>query len=178
VYTSTDLETWTLVASNLNHIRGICYNDNLQKFVMTSYYNSIGRILISNDGIEWEQVVQTDIEFHLRSCIFDNTLQKFCVFGSSGYFAISENGYNWQVIDTGFSITIKYVLYNNNTYYLSLYSMTAKSFYEGQINIISTITSDSDMNLGIETGNNTLVFTYDEGLATATISYRQKYIGV
>lgn len=46
------------------------------------------------------------------------------------------------------------------------------------INLIDTLSSDSDMNFKLKIGDNEILFGCDSGDAVATLTYRQKYIGV
>jgi hypothetical protein len=45
-------------------------------------------------------------------------------------------------------------------------------------NLIASLTSDSDMTLGLEVGTNELLISRDSGNLNTRIVYRQKYIGV
>ena len=46
------------------------------------------------------------------------------------------------------------------------------------INLISSMSADSDISLNLEVGTNSLICSRSSGYGTVTIKYRQKYIGV
>ena len=52
------------------------------------------------------------------------------------------------------------------------------SNYGNKENQIQNITKDSDMNLNLNVGSNTLRVNCEEGSMIVNIKYRQKYIGV
>ena len=57
-------------------------------------------------------------------------------------------------------------------------ALLASSVLGKEENIISSLSSDSDVGLGLEVGNNILLLTSDSGTVRGVISFRQKYIGV
>jgi hypothetical protein len=50
--------------------------------------------------------------------------------------------------------------------------------YNPKENIISTLSSDSDMTLVLEIGSNELLITKESGNLSGKVIYRQKYLGV
>jgi hypothetical protein len=45
-------------------------------------------------------------------------------------------------------------------------------------NLINSLSSDSDINLNLDVGDNSILLSCDEGVLNAKLSFRQKYIGV
>ena len=52
------------------------------------------------------------------------------------------------------------------------------SFFGLQRNLISTLTPNSDMTLGLQVGENEILLSKSSGNLSGRIKFRQKYIGV
>lgn len=71
------------------------------------------------------------------------------------------------------------VLTSMNKLFLSKsYNVVFMLTFEKKINIINKLSSDSDLGICLQKGENQIMLSVDSGDVTALITYRQKYIGV
>ena len=130
-------------------------------------------ILTSTDGINWTQRAIGLVD-KLESIIYNNGL--FVAVGVGVY--TSTDGINWTEKVGGFGEGLYSVAYGNGVYVLRGRNGELYNSYLIQTqNLISDLTTDSDMTFNLEIGSNNLFFS-DNNNKTATLSFRQKYIGV
>lgn len=135
----------------------------------TSQDESIDRICVHN-LITGEQE-RTPKTVNVYDMIFDNHI--FYAIGYGGVLHAVE-GENWSGIYNA-SFVFRYFIRNKNYYFVGLYHYLGYLEYLIGENIIEQVES---LSLCLEAGINQLVLTYDSGAMTATLKYRQKYIGV
>ena len=105
----------------------------------------------------------------------------FVVVGQSGRILTSSNGINWTSQTSGISTNLNSITYSSE---LGLFVVVGASGtilisdFTTKENLISTLTSDSDMTLSLEVGKNELLLSKTEGNLNGKIIFRQKYIGV
>lgn len=180
VYISRDGYNWeTHENTNIPLLtNGVIVSESLNIFL--SYSNS-GNIGISTDGINWSIRRYQGIMF--RSGIFSEVLGLFCFATNNGIYT-SPNGINLNIVNskiTNEGVTV-YSFNNKEGFFLtelSYYiSNVIQSYLEKTTNIISALSNDSDMSMGLEIGLNELLLTQESGGLSANVKYRPKYIGV
>jgi hypothetical protein len=89
----------------------------------------------------------------------------------------SSDGVTWEQFSVSLSGNFGFT---NNEGKLIIPGNTGTLHLEktGEINIINNLTEQSDMSFNFVEGNNAVMFSYDEGYATAKIEFNNKYIGV
>ena len=168
VLTSPDGITWT-ANNNVTGLWKVIYGNNM--FVGIGVH--LNYILTSTDGINWTQRAIGLVD-NLDSIIYNNGL--FVAVGVGVY--TSTDGINWTEKVSGFGEGLFSVAYGNGVYILMGRNRELYNSYLIQTdNLISDLTTDSDMTFNLEIGTNNLFFT-DNNNKTATLSFRQKYIGV
>ena len=168
VLTSPDGITWT-ANNNVTGLWKVIFGNNM--FVGIGVY--LNYILTSYDGATWTQRANGLVD-EANSIIYNNGL--FVAVGKDVY--TSPDGIAWTKKASGFgeglfSIAFgngKYVMIGNNRELYNSYLMQTQ-------NLISDLTTDSDMTFNLEKGINNIFFS-DDNNKIATLSFRQKYIGV
>lgn len=171
---------------------GISWTDRLDNTLPKStnsitYAKSLGlylamgeKVLTSPDGNDW-QIVVSSLPYTMNDVSYSNELNMFVAINTSGVILISQDIENWELFELGISIELANVLYSDlyNTFIIAgSNGAIFNSFFSAIENQIQNLSSDSDMNLSLMIGNNTLRLTRQSGIVNAKISYRQKYIGV
>ena len=168
VLTSPDGITWT-ANNNVTGLWKVIYGNNM--FVGIGVH--LNYILTSYDGMTWTQRANGLVD-NLESIIYNNGL--FVAVGKDVY--VSPDGLNWTKKASGFGEGLFSIAYGNNKYVIIGINRELYNSYLIQTdNLISDLTTDSDMTFNLEIGTNNIFFT-DNNNKTATISFRQKYIGV
>ena len=166
--TSTDGINWT-ISGNISGISKVVFGNNM--FVGVGYW--LNYILTSTDGVTWTQRAIGLVD-KLESIIYNNGL--FVAVGVGVY--TSTDGINWTEKVSGFGEGLFSVAYGNGVYMLKGRNGELYNSYLIQTqNLISDLTTDSDMTFNLEKGSNNIFFS-DNNNKTATLSFRQKYIGV
>ena len=141
----------------------------------------------SADGITWTSTVIAN-DVYTDSGAYSEELGMYVVVGEyssetikMAYFT-STDGTNWErkeykgtgnrITTTGYSKTFKKFMTGNSR----MVSVLMASGVD--INLISSMSADSDISLNLEVGTNSLISSRSSGYGTVTIRYRQKYIGV
>ena len=134
-----------------------------------------GTIITSVDGNYW--VIRTSgTSNSLYGVIYG--LNRFIAVGSA-LILESYDGVNWEVKLSTYGFRYNSVCDNGEKYIaVGLDGVMADVVKTEEENIIEYISSDSDMSLGLQSGENRIRFSTLEGNASAKITYRQKYIGV
>ena len=188
ILTSSDAINWTtrLTSSDFG-LKDVCYSKNLNLFVAVGgndFYHS-SRVYLSYDGINWRVNLQTLTSGvgYMTSIKFSERLNMFlCSLSEFGNYAESYNGMNWFEMKSGSQCVGRLIEYSNrlNIFLISAdHSTIMICKLEEFENLISTLSSDSDMDLKLEVGKNELLLNSDsENTINAMITYRQKYVGV
>ena len=173
--TSLDGINWTL----LNETSGgdcICYSEVLHEFVSVNF----GQTFKSKNGVNWESFsnslyrFDTAIKYNL---VFSEDLGLFLMVNNQTI-VTSKDGINWKEMEVDFEVA-------NLTYSKELgicavgdyYVVYISAFTETE-NLISNLTTDSDMTLSLQQGENELLLNRTSGDFVGKISFRQKYVGV
>ena len=170
VLKSLDGITWSVIENvttyNLNNIILV-----KKMFVAVGDY---GTILTSKDGENWERKT-TNVYEALVSIIYGK--DRFVAIGSSTIIT-SSDGNSWIIKNKAVNYGMNRITYGKNIFVIvGLYGLTINSYTKSIENLISQITSESDMTFNLETGNNQILYTNNND-KSATLKYRQKYIGV
>ena len=177
ILTSSNGTSWTSRTSGTNRqLFGVMYEHNNDIYIITGGH---GTILVSNDGINWSNRY-IGAEVFIRNPIYIDSIGIFLAIGSYLLVITSINGIDWNIESVSdynlnfWSVVYseeleKFVIVGNNGIIYN--SISVKE------NIISSLTSQSDMSFNLEVGENDLTFI-TENNAECTLSYRQKYIGV
>ena len=174
ILTSTDLETWT--SYSLPMRVGGCYSLAFAngKFVLGSA--DWGAVCTSVDGQTW--IFQYEPPDHNGAVFVEYLNNMFvCVCGGWKYIITSTDGTNLDFSEnlvSGFSA----VAYGQDKLVVvGTSGLIYNSYIAGKKNIIADLTPESDMTFNLEQGENEIIYLTD-GNTQATLSYRQKYIGV
>lgn len=162
------------------------------RIITDNFYNAITSAevmkkicLVGNNGViaigtelttikEVDSGVQTD----LQAVDFSEYLGLFCAVGFNGTVLVSYNGENWVKIQMG-NYNFYSVTHTEKEFVLTgREGILVKIDFENSVNKIQNIAEGSNMNLGLEQGNNQFRVYTEEGSAIIKLTYRQKYIGV
>lgn len=147
------------------------YSERLGKYVgIKDFYVSL-----SINAINWNRSFTFPEKI---KAIIETDKYGLVVVGENGYMASSYDGNEWIRIDTFLKSNINSVNYSRNFLIGSEHFIILRSLEIEKKNIISSLSTNSDMSIGLEIGNNDFIFNASNGNANCTISYRQKYIGV
>jgi len=175
--------TYQEIDSDSEHITElgfICKSENLGMFISVGY-----NISYSIDGLNWTKVMEiTSIESaKLQSATYSEELGLFCAVGTEKIL-VSPDGINWKnKWEQGKGFYYDYVTYLEalDAFFISFFSIgngVIITSNETTSNIISALSTDSDMSLELVVGQNELLLTQDSGGLSGRVTYRQKYIGV
>ena len=174
ILTSSDGTNWTSVTSGItDELKSVCYSKKLNLFCIVG--NS-GRIITSSDGITWSS--KTKGSYMFVSIIYSEELEIFCAISSYGEVLTSSDGVTWKLqINTAKLVT--YGLCNNNDNFIIVGSKyIGISNFIKNINIISRLSSDSDMTFSLKPGSNNLMVYNTARTFNSRLTYRQRYIGL
>ena len=179
---STDGTNWT------NYSNANVYINSLFRVDKDGYFYSFyEKMYKSADGITWTStVIASDV--YTDSGAYSEELGLYVVVGEfssdtikMAYFT-STDGTNWErkeykgtgyrITTTGYSKTFKKFVTGNS----KMVSVLMASGVD--LNLISSMSADSDISLNLEVGTNNLICSRSSGYGTVKIKYRQKYIGV
>ena len=185
ILTSSDGINWTLGNSNITDtLTSITYSEDINLFVAIApdssagdvgYFDSV--ILTSSDGINWARSVGGVRK--MKSIIYIKEYGKFICAGVSELVQ-SLDGLNWKRLFNGEFGTTESIMYSqerNESLIVGDGYTTKIKLIKGE-NIISSVTSDSDISLSLGVGRNVFAIGTQLGNINARIKYRQKYIGV
>lgn len=161
------------------NFRDIIYSKRRQLFIAISDH----KILSSSSGTSFTERY-FNVNQTINTVAYSETQDYFIAVGESGLLFVSTNGSNWAVKEyvAGEHLTnLVNIVYAEN---IGLFVATdtfgycLNIEYNPKENIISTLSSDSDMTLGLEIGRNELLITKESGNLSGKVIYRQKYLGV
>lgn len=172
-------ENWTsytgLVRTGVN-ATDLLFCEEQETFIATS---GAGRRGFSSSNNSWYISVQ-DTSIFFAGVVYSKKYKRYFYFDSvNGKIYINKNIYllteiqeTDDVLENGF--------YDENTQNVVI---QGASFWIDEIvesnNVISNVTTDSDMNFRLEVGKNEILFIEDDGSdGELTLSYYEKYIGV
>ena len=159
------------------NLYSITYSESLGLFISVG---NNGTILTSSDGINWTSRT-SGVSKDLNSITYSESLGLFVVVGENGTILTSSDGINWTSRTSGVSTWLYSVTYSES---LGLFVVVGEngtiliSAFTPAENLISTLTLDSNMTLGLEVGSNELLLLKSAGNLNGKIRFRQKYIGV
>ena len=174
VITSADGISWSVKRSGYNsYFSSISVSRNQIIISGKSYY------LSSYDG-ETFNLVSVEYNKSYTKSVYGNGT--FLIIGNGFLRIIKEGQYKTSYpVNTNVNddVVLSYFDEKENCFVLYNRSLTIFNlvFTESQ-NIISNLSSTSDMSLSLKQGSNEIFIYNDSGDFNATISYRQKYIGV
>ena len=172
VYSSTDAINWTLEKDfgkiSFGGIQKIIADGDTVAFTGSNYLFYIRK------GRYWLQVKMNSItSLFQRLSIKDNII--YYLGSNKNVFIITMDN---SIIEKDFSQVVRssYSVLKTNELYLSGYGYIGEVITGDKENYINKLTPKSDMQLGLKTGENKLMFSSTNGIAI--LKYRQKYIGV
>ena len=174
VLISTDLGTWT--SYSLPNIVGGCNSLAFANGVFMLGSGSFGAICTSTDGQTW--VIQYEPTDHSGAVTVEYLNNMFvCVCGNWKYIITSSDGTNLDISENIASGFVAVAYGQNKFVFVGNDGIIYNSYIAGKKNIIADLTPESDMTFNLERGSNEIIYLTD-GNTQATLSYRQKYIGV
>jgi photosystem II stability/assembly factor-like uncharacterized protein len=174
VLISTDLETWTRYSlpAQQGDCRSIAFGNGM--FVLGS--ERYGNVCTSTDGQTW--IIQYESPEHIGIVNVEYLNNMFVLVNSDcDYILTSKDGLNYKP-SAGISKSFYGVAYGQDKFvFVGGSGIVYNSYIAGKENIIADLTPESDMTFNLEQGENEIIYLTD-GNTQATLSYRQKYIGV
>jgi len=149
----------------------ICYNNITNTLLING---SDGEFAISKDGGNTWEVRKLLTVTQVNDLVYDN---------EKGYYLVADRYVlhystdliNWQDVYMGVQARSVFWLKYYNKYFGIGWSGGCASSFDTETNIISDLTSQSDMTFNLGIGSNSLV---QRNIKQLKISYRQKYLGV
>ena len=136
--------------------------------IYTRWVSIDGQIWVSQDSSGQEIC---DVEY------LNNTFIFVCS-NNTQYVEMSKDGMNWNKINAQTAFGLRGISYGKGKYvFVGNNGLIYNTYIAGFQNNISFLTPESDMTFNLEQGENEIVYLTD-GNTQATLSYRQKYIGV
>jgi hypothetical protein len=177
LFRSSDGAFWVSPITGVsNNLEWVIYSEEMEKWVV------VGNrcVLTSQTGRRWNNhTLSSDI--HLYGVDYSTQLEKFIAVGLNGVLLESNDGELWDVSSINFDVQLNYILCTEDKNLFIIVGTSGIIFnaeFIAQENLISTLTTDSDMTLGLEIGINELLISKSGGSLKAKLTYRQKYIGV
>ena len=170
----TDWTTYTEITETMQEPHGLTFGKNIFVAVGGSSYPTV---MTSTDGINWVvRLTGGTLTGYLMSVVF--TGKMFVAVGTNGRIMTSLDGIEWTEQESGVSTTLEGVAFGEDKIVaVGQDSVIFNSYLAGTQNIIADLTPESDMTFDLEQGENEILYLTD-GNTQATLTYRQKYIGV
>ena len=182
ILTSQNGTSWTSRTSGVTtQINDIIYSEEKEIFIAVTNADTTvpADILISEDGINWDKK-SSGVTDNLIAVTYSETKSLFYVISNaeSNNILTSISGQKWSVTES-IEATVNDILADGDYIYICgdsgcLFANTT----EVTENIISKLSPNTDMSLGLQVGENELLITTLTGDTMGTLSFRQKYIGV
>ena len=184
-YRSSDGINWTgFITGHSGAYQNVCYSEYAECFIATGYSSTLSKpcyIARSADGINWVEKTLPDF-YGGYGVIYSNYYHLFIVTGYNGECIISPDGIEWKKLPTGVKNYLYCAVEKDGVIYVAGGQGGLFFFMQSQEinteNIIANLTTDSDMTMGLDVGSNEVLLGCASGDVSATISFRQKYIGV
>lgn len=186
--------------SYFNEIEIYNYGSTSGRVFQTNYYDfivvdniiicygryAIGKGIFKTENLlEWE-ICNTSDYFNFLTYV---EKLKYYIAGDSdynSYLKSSSDLINFKILEPKISLFFKDSfqftplsgINEDENIYFSYWDIIFKLKLVKNENLISKLSTDSDMNFNLDVGENKLLLTYDEGYAEATITFNEKYIGV
>lgn len=183
IATSSDSITWTSQTVSPQVLNSCAWAKEKNMFVVVGV-NSV--IYTSPDAVTWtSRTVISETGSSLDSVIYSEYENKFVAVGiyktgSGGKIVKSRDGINWEQEKLIFPFTLKDIIYSikSLSYIVISFGVLITSFQTNEKNIINKLTSDSDMNMKLNIGENNMIITYVDNSVNSVLTFRPKYIGV
>jgi hypothetical protein len=175
MFKSTDGINWEdAEAVGVNGFTHMIYVDTLKEFVAVGYYG----VYTSIDGIVWASQ-NADTHYSLYSVAYSEELGMFITVGMNGTMFISLDAINWESEKSGTNLDLNAIVSNKGVFVCGGNDgVVLKSEFTLAESLIANVSEDSNMSLGLQSGQNEILLSKDSGNLSGRISYRQKYIGV
>lgn len=180
VLSSNNLTTWSTEQLPYPYLNCIRY---IEQFNSWYVLGSAGRLFIKNID-DWVRLNVISMSVSLYDIIYSKNLNRLFITGDKGNILSSSNGRQFEstvyneisqyksIIENGNSVVLIGVLSHQIAY------MLINSYFSELENIINLISTDSDMNLTLEKGNNKIIVGGQNGSVSARLTYRNRYVGV
>ena len=174
VLISTDLETWTPYSLPVQ--QGSCRSITFANGMFVLGSERFGNVCTSTDGQTW--IIQYEAPEHAGSVNVEYLNNMFVLVNHDcDYILTSKDGLNYNP-SARFSKSFYGVAYGQDKFvFVGSSGIIYNSYIAGNKNIIADLTPESDMTFNLEQGENEILYITD-GNTQATLTYRQKYIGV
>jgi len=182
---SSDGINWTSnsIGSQFYIINSIIYVSKFGLFMGAGYdggQSAQALILTSPDGINWTLKKFLEIpSVNFNSIFYCKNKEEIIMVGSYGTILTSFDAKNWSMLNVYPNVILESITYNEKTNIFTLISQ--RLIFNSEIkyeNKIQNLSSDSNMGLNLEVGDNVLTLTEVSGNFHAKLTYRQKYVGV
>ena len=186
ILTSTDGAVWeedTQVEGNPQYATYMIYSQKEKIFIANSSQHPEYGVYISHNGEWWDnELIYLDgVQFGLDSIFYSSAYGLYL--GISGKkIVISSDHINWseigEISTSQYWATSNPIFEDDKTILIGSINSLFTSYFKEAENLIADLTEDSDMNLGLEIGDNVLLISGDGEEFNATLTFRNKYLGV
>lgn len=158
--------TWQSVHSSIGYVT---YGNGL-------FVAGVGNeIYTSTDGLSWNT---TTLESSISVGAFYFIDDFYYTVSSNGLILRSSDGETWIKQYCPFTTDLNGIACKDNFFIaVGLYGAIVQSYLMQNLNLISALTTDSDMTFDLEVGDN-ILFYHDDNDKTIKLTYRQRYVGV
>ena len=172
--------SWSTVEfsfSDIGSIRNIIYFN--EKYIFVYATEGHLRAKYSSDLLNWYDCQQLDIRSNisLNSSLFIHSNTLFLSEFTTGLIYKSSDGVTWEKWSSSLGGNFGFTS-NEGKLIIPGLAGTLHLEKTGEINVINNLTEQSDMSFNFVEGNNAVMFSYDEGYATAKVEFNNRYIGV
>ena len=177
VYTSSDGTTWSSSSGLPNaYMWGINYSDTLNIFCAVGDY---GRIYTSSDGVTWTQQT-SGVSTGLHGITYSSELGIFIAVGASGTILTSPDGVTWTQQTSGVTTVLNKVIFSKKLgiFCIVCDDIILTNIIMSNLNIISHLSTDSDMTFSLQPGENNLLVYNTQRVFNTKLTYRQRYVGL
>lgn len=174
VVSSADGINWNIIFNGFP-LSGISYSINLRKLICVG---QAGEYILSSDGETWlENNIGANVDLYN---VFSSEYTGLTyIIGANGTIYISSDCENWELVNANVSVNLKAISGYKDSVCIGgeggVLLQTQKQLTQ---NIISDLTTDSDMIFNLELGENDILISKSAGNLNGKLSFRQKYIGV
>ena len=176
ILTSSNGTTWTSRTSGTTEsLNSVAYIENYKLFFVVGLS---GTIITSPNGTTWTNV-NSGVTVGLQGIAYSPRMRMFIITSESNNILVSFDGKNWST--KRLNIYSYAIIYSKKIDKFIIGCFTGAlmySEYTPEENLISKLSSDSDVGMNLAIGDNHFIGNYDEGSLTILVKYRQKYIGV
>ena len=166
---------WKLRLIN-TQIYDITYSSELGIFIAVG---ASGTIITSPDGVTWTQQT-SGVSTGLYGITYSSELGIFIAVGASGTILTSPDGVTWTQQTSGVTTVLNKVIFSKKLgiFCIVCDDIILTNIIMSNLNIISHLSTDSDMTFSLQPGENNLLVYNTQRVFNTKLTYRQRYVGL